>query len=290
VSLRGAAWSRVEIKLATPSPIGRQDQPDQVDFPALYALAYSQVFVQKPAVLPTPAIGAAVIAACVELRVTPEAYVHACLLGHQVSCPERRFSPPLLISPSAAKRVRFYQKNAAARFGTSDPAALAAVTGRVAPVTLASALLASEELFGGWIVGERLRRGGNGVAALYAHRETALSPWWLATEPTYARWRTTADVGTAETRRHRQQVADIPESAQSALLRHRATAVRQAVPRVLTRHDLRETGLAFVSPVTSAFSLWLAIGDALMQRRLWGALHEGVLRERPTVQFHAEGI
>ncbi len=254
------------------------------DLPAVYAHAHARVFERKaPDMFTNPIQHAKVVAQATELGVTTETYIFSCMLGHRASCPERRFAAHLLLSPSASKRVSYYRAQAAREYGTVDVDAVSRIAGD--QPRLREELLDAEELFGGWIVGERLQRGGNGVVALFRQRELALSPYWLSVEPTYARWLTTSPAApaTAELTRHRRRVSLVDPVALPELRRLRSAVVPGAVARVLQRRGLSPTDLMARTPVTDAFKMWLGIGDALLQLRLLDALESGVLAERATV-------
>lgn len=264
------------------------------DAASLYQLIHEQVF-QRRARETLPAdLAQAATEAAQRLRVSLEVYFYACLLGHQVSCPERAFRATYLTNDTADKRVRFYRDKAKARFHALDLPSIA----RLSPSAAApqqGAMFDSELLFGTWIVNERCRRGGNGVAALYARRERALAPEWLATEPSYARWRETQPTAPYlntnrrritdddsiaegapvfnEIGRHRHAVSQIAPTTYRALLRRRSEVLPAAAAHVLHTHGVAPNRLAAASPITDAFQFWLHVGDALLQLRLFQLVH-----------------
>lgn len=238
------------------------------DLASVYALAYTRIF-NRPApdtLLDAPAVAGA----SRELGVSPEMYIYACLLGHRTSSPERRFNSRLLVSPTAAKRVLFYREHAAREFGTTDVDAVRRLTRD--GDKLRDELLASEQLFGGWVVGARCATTGNGVVGLYRQRELALSPYWLAIEPTYARWTETTAAATEEQRRHRKLVAAVDRAARPDLARMRSGVLLPAAGHVLGRRGYSPAHFRSVPQVTNAFRFWLALGDALLQLRILNIL------------------
>lgn len=260
--------SRVQVELS--SPKARANPGVDVDLSAIYALAYSRVFNRQAP--DTPANPTEVLQAAGELGVLPETYVYACLLGHRVSSPERRFTARLLTSPAAAKRVAFYRETAVREFGTADVDAVSRVTGGCA--RLRGELLDAETIFGGWVVGARCTTTGNGLVALYRQRELGLSPYWLATEPTYHQWlRSHGTTDTSqERRRHRQLVASVNPMALPELVRQRGTMLVVAAGHVLHRQGHLLDHFRTRSPVTDALRFWLALGDAILQLRLQAIL------------------
>lgn len=251
---------------------------------ALYRLAHEQVF-QRPARDPLlSAVAGGVTEAARRLGVSLEVYFYACLMGHQISCPERAFRAPYLLGPTAEKRVKFYRSHALKRFHALDATSLRHLAGHGADHQR-DAFLASETLFGSWIVNERCRRGGNGAAALYANRECAFPATWLAVEPSYAQWRSTQTerpyLGTDEDGqpvfneigRHRHAVSQVPNNTRSALLALRDKVLPLAAAQVLQKHGVSPRQLLIQSPVTAAFPFWLRLGDALLQLRLFHLVH-----------------
>lgn len=236
------------------------------DVASIYSLAYRRVFQSSaPDSVPEP-LCRDVRGMAKDLRVPVETFVYACLMGHKVSCPERRFRAQGLVSESAAKRVQFYRSKAVERFGTMDVGAVTMLSGKRDSV--AEEVGRSEELFGGWVVGARVERGGNGVGSLYLNRELALSPYWLATEASYLKWRAEQPGGTPEVQRHRRSVAAVPAESMPELLRIRGSQVQRAVSAVLHRRGVRPSQLLTEPVITNAFRLWLSIGDALLQLRM----------------------
>ncbi len=251
--------------LHRPERVGSDNTAENIA--SLYSLAYRRIFNRSAPDSVTDELQKDVTTQAASLRVTAETYVYACLLGHKTSCPERLFRSEGLVSASALKRVKFYRSKAVERFGTSDVKAVSRISGH--DNKLSDEMGYSEELFGGWIVGARIDRGGNGVGALYANRETALSPYWLVTEPTYQKWRSEQrSTGTPEVQRHRRTVALIAAKSVTALIAARAARLPSALAVVLNRHSLKPFQLLSDSKVDSAFKLWLGIGDALLQLKL----------------------
>ncbi len=252
----------------------------------IYSIAHEQIYGKPPAPspFPTPEQDATIRKLAAETALSVESFIYSCLLGSKTACPERRFKPGFLCSETASRHARFYQKHAATRFGTTDTEAILNFSAASIP-SIREALQHSEQLFGGWIVGERCKRGGNGVNALYRNRERALSPHWLAIEPTYRQWlseqtRTSYIERDPETgrkvfneiERHRQSVTHIPSINIPKLQHIRSEVLPIAVAHVLQKHSVGLEQFLVASPVTNAFRLWLSIGDALLQLKLFSSL------------------
>ncbi len=281
------ALDRVEVRLAgdaTQSPaVAHGDDADPV---ALYAHAYTQVFQHKAPDLLDVTSADGVRAAARELGVTVEVYIYAVMLGHKTSSPERRFTARSVLAPAAAKRVVFFRAQAARDYGTVDVDAVTRVNGDAS--TLREELMNSEILFGGWIVGERVTRGGNGVAALYRARLLGLSPYWLATEPSFAKWATQADPGTTDAmRRHIRLASLVDAAALGELRRLRGLGLRLSMLRVLQRRGVPPRSLRMSSPITNAFRAWLDLGTAVLQLQLLRRTNGEVLDAR-TADISAE--
>lgn len=276
---RQVSLDKVKVALATPSDPREVPAPfDAADICSTYAYAFQKVFGKVAKVTLTPAIISRVNLAAAELGTRPDAYIFAVLHGHRVSCPERSFQPSFLITPSAAKRVIFYRTQAAKTYGVMDPDAV----GRVAhdKQGLKDEMAVAEEIFGNWIIGERVNRGGNGLVSLYGNRETAFAPHWLVTESTYLRWMKEQAGGTVLQKQHRDLVTRIDPVSVAALAKLRGQSLLSVVGRAILRHGFDPKSLVMATPVTSAFKLWLGIGSALLQMRLIQGLEQGSLPDK----------
>ena len=108
------------------------------------------------------------------------------MLAWKRSHPETRFHPKFLISEFSAYQVRELAKTCQDRFGTFDVTALDSMMDLdVAKHDFETLLLNSEIVAGSWIVNYKLFHSGRLIERLYAEKETALNPYWLAIEPTY---------------------------------------------------------------------------------------------------------
>lgn len=246
---------------------------------SLYQLAYEQVLARRAPDALSPSAAVTVAQSAQQLGVSTEVYIYSCLLGHQVSS-QRTFRASMLQGETAIKRVKFYRQQAVSRFNAADLASLGTLTGRDTLAAQRSTFLANETLFGGWILGARSRRGGNGVSALFTNRECAFSPSWLAIESSYQKWRDQAvdraylqtdDDGAPvfdEIGRHRYLVSKVVPATRGALLRLRSDILPTAASHVLQKHGINPSHVLVKSPVKNAFSFWLQLGDALMQLHL----------------------
>lgn len=249
---------RVSVNLAAPIRQNVVASASPTDVNSVYQLAHRRVFAVASRDFVSRDTAAAVTSNAADLAMSIEPYVYAVLLGHKISCPERRFAQHFLGGESAVKRARFYRKEAARRYAVVDVTAIGALSDNTA--SLDCEMQRSEQLFGEWIVNTRLRNGGNGVTALYAMREMALSPYWLATEPTFSQAPANPSKLIAS---RRCEVARLePHAAELCLVRSRSllavagkvSAARSVPLRLLRGHA-----------VTDAFRFWLALGDALQR-------------------------
>ncbi len=268
-------------------PGGDGTASPQPDAAALYQLAHEQIFRSRARDTLLSGDALTVSRSARDLNVSLEVYLYACLLGHQVSCPERAFRAKFLLGTTAAKRVQFYRDRAVTRFHALDLTSIGNLAGRDLGLQR-EALLNSEALFGAWVVSERCRRGGNGVAALYAARECALHPAWLAIEPTYAKWRKTQpeqpylksdDRGAPifnEIGRHRHAIHQVNPSQWPGLTRLRNEILPTVAAQILQKHQVNPSHVLTASPVTNAFAFWLRLGDALLQLRLLQIVHHEI--------------
>jgi hypothetical protein len=250
---------RVRFELARPELVEAED-PDQADVAATYATCYRQVFGKPGDRLRLEAarrLGAVARREGVTLRL----YLFAAMLAFRDANPDRRCYANHLLGPAASRHVSLYRRTAAQRFGVFDLTALLTMTG---PIEDASqALELSEGLAALWIVGHRLHHGKGAVASLYAARELALDPRWLATEPTYKRWLSSGEAGaTDELLRHRHRVSQ----AGVAWTVERERVLPKVLARVLWRYEIRLVDLEAESPVRQPLAFWAALGDALLQR------------------------
>lgn len=246
------------------------DRQELSRYAASYALAHERVFGKVPRQLPGTATELAVVGNSRDLKMSSELYTFACMVGHKVSCPERLFVPRFLEGETAVKRATFYRKEAAKAYGVADTLALGLLSG-VEIANVRRAMQDSELLFGSWIVGERVKRGGNGLKAFYRARELALSPYWLAVEKTHETWARESP-GSPVLDRHRRSIGPLISSTPD-LVRIRAGAMQPVIAAVLAPYALKPEDLRFASPVASAARLWTSLGDAISQygllRQLW---------------------
>ncbi len=269
------------MKFALATPGDSRPKPeafDSADLTSTYAHAYQQVFGRvAPDTLPSPLISQ-INEASERLGTRPDAYLFSVMHGFKVSCPERRFYSRFLVNESAEKRVIFYRKHAARTYGVADPDSISRIAGERKELT--TEMEVAEEIFGGWVVGERVRRGGNGLALLYGNRETAFSPHWLVTEGSYLRWMQAQEKGTAFQKQHRDLVLRVDANAVASLAKIRGQVVASVAGRVILRAGFDPESFRIATPVTNALKFWLGVGSALLQLRLIHGVETGDLLEQ----------
>jgi hypothetical protein len=194
-----------------------------------------------------------------ELSVEPGLLILASLLGHRAGGADRPFYGRMMVGPSAMRNLTTYREECGTRYGTFDASALGELTNLPPEHNVSRRLHDSENLAAAWAIRAALRR--QTVGTLYADRELALDPWWLATEPSYLSWQQEDGESVPhELQRHRQRV-------KLAATRAGFPAVVAARNREVLRAVLRETGrlnldanLILVPPViTEPVRLWRGV-------------------------------
>ncbi len=188
-----------------------------------------------------------------------------------------KFHPKFFISEFSAHQVRGLAKTCQDRFGTFDVMALdSMMDSDVAQRDFETLLLNSEIVAGSWIIGYKLFHSGNLVNRLYAEKETALNPYWLAIEPSYRDCVLVPHLdnpGLCESkvlRDHRWNVSQVlarlkkQERKAMAVFSARERVMPEAIQRVLGQRGLRPEHFEIENiPVVNALKFWVRLGNAI---------------------------
>ena len=216
-------------------------------------------------------------------------FVTFALAGYKLTHPFTPFYPSILASANAAETVYGLRRACLEKFNVEDAEALGMVLDIVLD-NIDESMVASEIDFGAWIVGTKLRCGGNSTPQFYSEKELGLNRYWLALEPTYhdciLRPYLKAKFGTVAERKHRHLVLQ-----EIALLKRRSTLAAtvfntrtrimpKAVKTVLLRHGLTPKDFTYPErEVYESFPFWNGLGLAVQHLEVLKA----VLGQRHTL-------
>jgi hypothetical protein len=126
----------------------------------------------------------AAVANAATARMDFKTFVLFVICGYSVTHPGSPFFPVNLSAPGAPSKLEGYRKACINKYGIADYIALGLLLD-IEFKDIHDELLLSETGFGRWIVGSNLRKTGDRTREFYSLEELGLSPYWLATEPTY---------------------------------------------------------------------------------------------------------
>lgn len=250
--------------------------PDVGDIENVYAFCYQWVFGERPRgnLLKHRAI---ILERVREAGTSLKLFLLANMLGWKKSHQETAFYPQVLVGEFAVKQVKTYAEACQRRFGAFDITGLDRLMGSdVARQDFETQLLASETVAGAWIVNYKLFHSGNLLTRLYAEKETALSPYWLAIEKSYydtvlVPYRSDHDPGCSDLlRKHRWNTMQVL----SRLKRHERQAItvfsaRERIMPEAVRCVLGQRGLLPEHfevenvPVVNAMKFWVRLAGAI---------------------------
>jgi hypothetical protein len=254
------------------------EDPDMPDLEETYRQCHMAVFERLPAdrIGQRPRALEAVPRVAKELNCSVKVMMTTVMMAHQASSPDRDFYATMLAGPSAVRRVEMYRDACRQKFGFFDISAINTLTGE-AHTTLDDRLLTSETIFGEFVVGYKMRVGGEPFTEFYRIREQGLDPTWLAIEPTYQEVlmsHVQDPHGSHHIRRHRHAVVQ----AQRALKLNKRQAaftfqarekiMPKAVATVVWRRGINPDHLLVESPVVDAGKMWSRVGLALQHVHL----------------------
>lgn len=257
---------RAKVQLDAPLEALEAADPDEDDLLGIYSLCYSHVFNDRPDRFfeQHPGRAAEVVQSARELNCPLRLYVYAVMMSYKDTGPDLRFYGGKLAGPSAAKRVKLYREAARDLYGVFDTGSVSQLTGEGSD-RLKSAIEASEELAGSYIVGHKARYTSSASAALYSERELGLHPAWLASEHSYVAWCRVNPADTAELRRHRARVARLDRRSWPEIARLRAPVVIPLAVRLLRRAGVDPEDVAVPRVIDDSVAFWTDLGVLVRQ-------------------------
>jgi len=208
-----------------------------------------------------------ILSNCQQAGVEPGHLILAALLAHRVGGADRKFYARMLVGPSALKHLETYRQECAIRYGTFDANVLGDAASLPPEHNISKRLRASEELAARTAV-NIYKTGETNIYGLYEFREGALDPWWLATEPSYEKWRSTLEDEEfqLELARHRKHVQMASKRAGLMAVVH----LRNALVKDVALAQAARLGLSCDIPVHylchKPTKLWRAIAAAAVEK------------------------
>ena len=245
---------------------------DEAELAASEFALYHRAILRKPGPNLDPKAISGLLKLATELDVEPGLIILSTLLAHKATSEGRPFWGTMLQGPYAKGALTSYRQECTMRFGAFDASTLAKVTKLPPEHDILRRLSDSEKLAASWGVNATFR--GQDVSGLYAERELALDPWWLATEVTYQKWvQEDTEPPTPERTRHRHRALTLCTKSKGLRAVRRARGVvalaellheagklelnadRLLVPAVITRPDRIWRGLAVARATLDAMSV-----------------------------------
>lgn len=256
----------------------RLEDPDTPDLEESYRQCHMAVFDKMPSdkIGKRPRALQAVPRIAQELSCSIKVMMTTVMMAHQASSPDRDFHAMALAGPHAIRRVEMYRDACRKKFGFFDISAINTLTDG-SHTTLDDRLLTSEIIFGEFVVGYKMRVGGEPFTEFYRVREQGLDPTWLAIEPTYL------DVlmahindpsGSRLIRRHRHAVAQAIQALKankrqaSFTFQAHEKILPKAIETVLGRRGFNPAHLLVKDPITDSGQLWSRLGMTLQHIHL----------------------
>jgi hypothetical protein len=202
------------------------------------------------------------------LSVEPGLIVLATLLGHRAGGPDRPCHATLFTGAFATSCLATYREECGRRFGTFDAAQLGDVAGLPEEHNVARRLDRCEEFAAHYAVNATLN--GTRWTTIFAERELALDPWWLATEAAYSGWLRDAEpTPSPELRRHRaRRDLALKRPGLRAVVNYRERIAHACAVREATRRHLNADHV-LVPPVATPATLWRAVANVVATREAW---------------------
>lgn len=254
------------------------EDPDDPDLEATYRQCHMAVFDRMPEdkISRNSRASAAIRRLARELNCSLKVSITTVMMAHREVSPDRQFYSMMLSGPKAESRIKMYRDACRRKFGFFDVSAIDTLT-KTETFSLEDKLLTSETVFGEFVVGYKMRIGGEPFTEFYRIREQALDPTWLAIEPTYQDVLTAHlrdPGGTHLIRRHRHAVIQ----AQRALKLNKGQAIHtfqlrektmaKAMEIVLSRKGFKTSHFLVESPITDAGKVWSRLGTAIQHIHL----------------------
>jgi hypothetical protein len=255
--------------------------PDASNLQSLYERCHWAVYECPPsdAITRWPNAVEKLVAISEELDCSLQIVITSMMIAMQQSNPDRPFFANMLLGRSVVKNVGMFRDVCRSKYGFFDISTMNSLT-KGSITTLDDRMLRSEITFGSFVVGYKMRVGGEPYTELYRLRERALDPVWLAIEPTYEEvlQEHVSDInapGTPEQRRHRRDVIQ----ARKALHRSKRKALfafesrKKILPEAL-RIILSQRGFSASNfevenkPIKDIGKLWERLGWTIQHHLL----------------------
>lgn len=196
------------------------------------------------------------------------------MAGYKLTHPHTPFYRSIITAKSSVDKIQEIKKLCLDKFNAVDAERMGMMLDIILD-NVDEAMLASEVAFGTWIVGQKLRIGGNTTQDFYERKEIGLSQFWLAVEPTYYDCVLTSYIkqkfGSEAEQKHRHLVLQTigklkrrPTLA-STVFNSRCRIMQAAVKHVLGLYGLTQESFTYPDePVYECYSFWNSLGLALL--------------------------
>lgn len=206
----------------------------------------------------------------------------ATVIEHTEKNRAARFTGKLLTGKLAVKRATEYQEMCQERFGTFSLKSLEVVTDTDKD-SLEETMFNSESTVGNWIVAYKIHARAprlETILALYADKELALAPEWLALEETYTehviRPYLDKKTGSETLQRHRFNVWQAHAQYKNRIsIGRNAWLARQqilakTVATVVSNFGYRPGDFLYPrEPITDMFTFWMELGGVIRHNHCW---------------------
>jgi hypothetical protein len=210
--------------------------------------------------------------------VSMKMFLLANMLGWKETHPGSDFMPQVLSGTYAVDRVKKYSAECYRRYGTFDQLAVDQLkSSDTAREDFDAIMLNSEITAGAWVVNFSILNSAPVAKKLYAERETALNPHWLAIEPSYSEYVLDDYVLSKQDceaflKKHRWNTLQIIGKMKKnvvhaiAIFSSRERIMPEAVRRVLQQRGLRPEHFQIDrTPVVEPIKFWKRLGTAIQQ-------------------------
>jgi len=266
--------SKASFKLAPPKLEAIRERIEDPDAPVLaelYKQCHLTVFGAMPPDRLKPQAEQAVHQLTRELNCSARVAITTVMMSQKAKRPDAEFYSMMLAGKNAERCVTMYRDACRKEFGFFDVSSIDVLT-KDKTFTLEDRLINSETIFGEFVVGYKMRVGGEPFTEFYRIKEHALDPIWLAIEPTYQEVleaHIQDPTGTAVVRQHRHAVIQ----ARKLLIRSKGQAlftfqarekiVPGVVRTVLSRRGFRTSNFLVESPISDMGKIWSRLGTAI---------------------------
>jgi hypothetical protein len=280
VSIDKTRFSFIPLQMVSyANTVGYTNDPDADCIEATYVLCHEWVFDSKS----TGSVGnhkALILTRASESGTSLKLFILANMLGWKQSHPAQTFHAVMLTNAFAVHQVKVFASTCSKLYGSFNSTTLDKMTGSgIEEKDIETQILNSEVMAGSWIVEYKLHNSGAVSQNLYARKEMALHPYWLAIEPSYYRDVLSDYIQcndpslSSDIRRHRGDAVRImgrlkthPRLALSTF-RIREHIMSRAVTEVLSTHGMGVADLLVDAnrDVTSSIKFWTSVAVAIQQ-------------------------